>query len=77
MAYDIQSNLCKFLKNINYFKKLSGIIMTIKELYELAKSHNLEDTPLYYPEYGDEDLLKEAKDTKIVVNFERSIIILK
>lgn len=51
--------------------------MTIKELYELAKSHNLEDTLLYYPEYGDEDLLKEAKDAKIVVNFERSIIILK
>ena len=51
--------------------------MTIKELYELAKNHNLENTPLYYPEYGDEDLLKEAKDVKIVVNFERSIIILK
>ena len=51
--------------------------MTIKELYELAKKHNLEEAPLYYPEYGDEDLLKEAKKAKIVVNFERNLIILE
>lgn len=42
--------------------------MSPKELYEWAKMYNIEDLPITYPEYGNEDLLKEATKYKAILN---------
>lgn len=42
--------------------------MSPRELYEWAKMYNIEDLLITYPEYGNEDLLKEATKYKAILN---------